>query len=143
MVFSAASALLLPTVLWAADHQVEMTNKAADGTVMAFEPRVLHVQPGDTVTFILKDKGHNSASIKNAIPDGAMPWNGKINDQISVKIDVPGVYVYQCTPHFAMGMIGAIVAGEPANLEEVKSLKFNGKAKKIVEQIIASIEAEK
>ena len=42
-----------------------------------------------------------------------------------------------------MGMIGAIVAGEPANLEEVKSLKFNGKAKKIVEQIIASIEAEK
>ncbi|MES4992522.1 pseudoazurin [Phyllobacterium sp. 22229] len=143
MAFSAAFSLLLPTVLYAADYKVEMTNKAPDGTVMAFEPRLLRVQPGDTVTFILKDKGHNSVSVKNAIPDGATPWSGKINQEISIKIEVPGVYVYQCTPHLSMGMIGAIVAGEPVNLAAIKSVPFNGKAKKVATEIFAAIEADK
>ena len=32
---------------------------------------------GDTVTFESVDKGHNSASIKGMIPDGAEAWKGK------------------------------------------------------------------
>ncbi len=53
----------------------------------------------------------------------------------------PGVYMYQCAPHVGMGMIGAIVVGEPANLEAVKGIKYPGKSKAAAEKIFAEIES--
>lgn len=81
---AAAFVVLIPGTIYAANHKVEM--KASDGRSMSFEPRLPHVQPGDTVTFIVKDKGHNSATAMNAIPDGAATWNGKMNEEITVKV---------------------------------------------------------
>ena len=40
---------------------------------------------------------------------------------ISVTLDVEGVYVYNCTPHAMMAMVGVIQVGEAVNLDEVKS----------------------
>ena len=57
-----------------------------------------------------------------------------------MKVTEEGVYMYQCTPHLGMGMIGAIVVGGPANLETVKALKYPGKAKATAEKIFADIE---
>ncbi|CCF20334.1 Putative pseudoazurin precursor (Blue copper protein) [Pseudorhizobium banfieldiae] len=125
----------------AADYRVEMKNKGSNGSAMVFEPRLVRVEVGDTVTFIATDKGHNSASMKNGVPDGASPWKGKVNEEITVTIETPGVYMYQCTPHVGMGMIGAIVAGEPSNLESAKAVKYPGKAKKVAEEIFSEIEA--
>ena len=34
-------------------------------------------------------------------------------------IDKEGVYVYQCTPHIILGMVGVIQAGEPVNKDEI------------------------
>jgi hypothetical protein len=38
-------------------------------------------------------------------------------------------------------MIGAVVVGQPTNLDAVKGLKYPGKAKKTAERIFAEIEA--
>merc|ERR1739848_97164 len=57
---------------------------------MVFYPNLLQVNAGDSVTFEAVDKGHNSASIKKMIPDGAEPWKGKINKDTTIKFDVPG-----------------------------------------------------
>lgn len=136
-----ALGLALPLSAHAADHQVKMLNKGSDGSRMVFEPLVVKAAPGDTVTFVPTDKSHNSMSMKNGLPEGAEAWNGKMNQEITVTVTAEGVYMYQCTPHLGMGMIGAIVVGEPVNLDAAKALKFPGKAKATAEKIFAEIEA--
>lgn len=104
----------------AAEHTVEMKNMGADGS-MVFEPAVIKVAVGDTVNFVLIDQLHNSESVEGLTPEGAVTWKGGMNQDISVTLDKEGVYVYQCTPHVMLGMVGVIVAGEPVNLEAIKS----------------------
>lgn len=103
--------------LQAAEHQVLMLNQGKDGT-MVFEPGYLKVAVGDTVKFIAKDKTHNAESV--AVPAGATPFKGRIDEEIVVKIEKEGVYLYQCAPHVVMAMFGVIQAGKPANLQEVR-----------------------
>ena len=91
----------------------------------------IRVEPGDTVTFVPTDKGHNSASV--VIPDGAEPWNGKLSQEIAVTLTVPGLYAYKCLPHFGLGMVGLIAVGDPSiNLDAVAAGKHPGKAKTVV-----------
>lgn len=107
----------------AADHEVHMLNKGEAGA-MVFEPAFIQAQPGDTVTFIPTDKGHNVETIKDMIPEGAEAFKSKINETYTVTFDVPGVYGVKCTPHFAMGMVGLVLVGdENANLDAVKGVK--------------------
>jgi pseudoazurin len=105
----------------AENYEVKMLNQGSEG-YMVFEPSVLKIKKGDTVTFKATDAAHNSASIKGMIPSGAEDWNGKLSQDISVTFNVEGVYGYQCTPHMMMAMVGIIeVGGNQSNLESVKT----------------------
>lgn len=137
-----AAGLTMPFAALASEnHEVKMLNKGSDGTAMVFEPLVVRAQPGDTITYVPADKSHNSASMKGGLPDGAEAWNGKVNEKITVTVTAEGVYMVQCTPHLGMGMIGAVVVGEPVNLDAVKGLRYPGKAKATAEKIFAEIDA--
>lgn len=112
-----------------ADHQVKMLNKGDDGSTMVFEPAFLKVEPGDTVTFIATDKGHNAETIRDMVPEGAEAFKGKINEEISVTLTQEGLYGYRCMPHYAMGMVGLIQVGDSTeNLEQIKAVKVPNKA---------------
>ena len=112
---------LLSGHIYAAEHQVKMLNSGANG-YMVFEPAVLSVQMGDTVTFVATDMAHNSASIAGMIPEGASSWFGELSSDITVTFDQAGVYVYQCTPHAMMAMVGVINVGEgKGNLAAIKT----------------------
>ena len=105
----------------AENYEVKMLNQGSEG-YMVFEPAVLKIKKGDTVTFKATDAAHNSASIKGMIPSGAEEWNGKLSQDISVTFNVEGVYGYQCTPHMMMAMVGIIEVGEnQGNLESIKT----------------------
>ena len=54
------------------------------------------------------------------IPEGAAAWMGAMSQDVKVTFDKEGVYVYQCTPHSMMAMVGVIKVGAPTNLEQVK-----------------------
>ena len=56
--------------LYSANHIVKMLNQGTEG-VMVFEPAVLKINPGDSVTFKSVDAAHNSASISSMIPNNA------------------------------------------------------------------------
>ena len=86
--------------------------------MMIFEPAVLSVNKGDTVKFVATDMAHNSAS--TILPAGAKPWRGAMSKDISVTLDTEGVYVYECTPHKMMAMVGVIKVGNANNLDAVK-----------------------
>ena len=76
---------------------------------------------GDTVTFLPTDMLHNSQSVPGLVPSSANAWNGAMNEKITIKLNTEGVYVYQCTPHIALGMIGIIQVGNPINIDDIQN----------------------
>ncbi|MDQ3562833.1 MAG: plastocyanin/azurin family copper-binding protein [Pseudomonadota bacterium] len=85
-----------------------------------FEPAVVFVKPGDTVRFSAM-VGHDSVTLDGMIPEGAKGWKSAMGEDLAVTLDKEGVYVYKCSPHTALGMNGAVVVGEPTNLEQIHS----------------------
>ena len=63
------------------------------------------------------------------LPDGGKAFVGKVNEEMAITFDQPGVYGYKCKPHYGMGMVGLVVVGEPANAEQAKAATHPGKAK--------------
>lgn len=137
---AALAASVLAGAAQAADHQVQMLNKGEKG-VMVFQPDFVQAAPGDTVTFVPTDKGHDAESIKGMIPDGAEPFKGKPGEQIIVTLDKEGIYGVKCTPHYGMGMVALIVVGKPVNLAQAAAVKQSGKAKKAFETLLGEIPA--
>ncbi len=103
----------------AENFNIKMVNTDSSGQIMVFDPPFLKANVGDTITFIPADALHNSKSVSNLIPSSAAPWEGAMDEKITVELDVEGIYVYQCTPHLALGMIGVIQVGNPVNLEQI------------------------
>jgi pseudoazurin len=115
------SILTINFSIYSAEHTVKMLNQGTEG-YMVFEPAVLNVAVGDSVTFESTDAAHNSASMAGMIPAGAKSWNSDLSKDITVTFDVPGVYAYQCTPHSMMAMVGVIrVGNDMTNIADVKS----------------------
>ena len=120
----------------AKDVQVKMLNKGANGA-MVFEPALVTIAPGDTVTFVATDKGHNAEIISGMIPAGAAPFKGKMNQNLTIKFSKSGVYGYKCLPHYGMGMVGAVIVGNPgANAAQAKAVSHPGKAKNVMASLI-------
>jgi len=116
------------------NYEVQMLNQGSEG-YMVFEPSVIKIQKGDSITFKATDAAHNSASIEGMIPAGAKVWNSKLSQDITVTFDVEGIYGYQCTPHAMMAMIGLIQVGENKdNLESVKAAAQKFKATFVMNQ---------
>lgn len=133
----AVIALMGATPALAANFDVTMLNKGEAGA-MVFEPAFVKVAPGDTVTFIPTDKGHNAETIKDMLPEGAEAFKGGMNKEIVVTFTVPGAYGIKCQPHFAMGMVALVVVGDaPANLEAVKAVKTPKKVQERFEPLFA------
>lgn len=126
-------------------HEVMMLTKSPDDPALRniFSPRFLVVEPGDTIKFIPTEKTHNSASIRNMVPEGGETWKGKINEEVEVTLTVPGFYGYECTPHHAMGMVGLVVVkgdGMMANVETAKAAKLRGKGADVFAEIWAEVD---
>jgi pseudoazurin len=130
MTLAAFAVLMSASVTLAAEVEVKMLNKGAEG-LMVFEPALVKIEPGDTVKFVASDKSHNAESIKNMLPEGAAPFAGKTNEDVAVTFDKPGVYGVKCMPHYAMGMVALVVVGKPDNLDSAKAVPQTGKAKQV------------
>ena len=116
--------LILSMFFVAEEHEIKMLNFSESGP-MVFEPGFLKVEPGDTVIFKPVDLAHNTETVSNMIPVGGQEWLGNINEEVRVTLTTEGVYVYQCTPHLILGMVGVIQVGKPSNLKEVIEASSN------------------
>ena len=126
--------ILFNLSIFSANYDVKMLNQNASG-VMVFEPAVLKINVGDTVTFKSIDAAHNSASIPGMIPAGAIPWNSELSKDLTVSFDIAGIYGYQCTPHSMMAMVGVIEVGnDQSNLSQVKSVAQTFKSAFVMNQ---------
>lgn len=135
----AAVSLMMAGASWAATHEVKMLNKGEAG-VMVFEPAFIKAEVGDTVVFLPTDKGHNAETIKGMLPEGVDMVVGKMNKEMSITLDAEGLYGIMCKPHYAMGMVALIQAGDPVNLEEASEVKHRAKSKKVFKELFEQVE---
>jgi pseudoazurin len=116
-------------------------NHVVTAEVTAFNPMVIVIQPGDTVswenmnghitntTFVEADGEHHY------IPEGAEGWTSAMGENFTTpELTVEGVYLYKCDPHWGAGMGGAIVVGNPSNLEDIKATNPKGALKRLVKK---------
>ncbi|TIO06407.1 pseudoazurin [Mesorhizobium sp.] len=137
---AAISILALSGGASAEEHVVQMLNKGEKGA-MVFQPAFVQAAPGDTVKFVPTDKTHDAQSIKGMIPDGAEPFKGKTNEEITVTLTQEGVYGVKCAPHYGMGMVALIAVGKPVNLDAATAVKHTGKAKKVFADLLSQLPA--
>ena len=136
----AAALLAIALPAGAAEFEVKMLNKGAEGA-MVFEPSLLKIAPGDSVKFLATDKTHNAESVTGMFPEGAKKFAGKINEDTTVTFEQPGIYGIKCLPHYGMGMVAMIVVGTPPNEEEAKAVTHPGRAKQIFASLFSKLEA--
>ena len=137
LLISIVSVFLFSSHAIAANHELEMLNKLGKER-MVFSKKIISIDLNDDVLWKSVDKGHNVQFI--GMPDGAKKYKSKISKDASYKFEKPGVYLYQCTPHKAMGMIGIVVVGnDKSNLEKIKKVKVYGKSKKILKNLFEKL----
>ena len=95
---------------------------ATTGDGSHFEPHVVWVEQGGTVTWDLDSGTHTttaygSQDTPRRIPEGASTWDsGTVSETgatFEQTFDTAGVYDYYCAPHHATGMVGTVVVGQP------------------------------
>lgn len=108
---------------FAANVEVHMMNKGDKGA-MVFQPDLVKIAPGDTVTFVSVDKGHNVEGIAAMMPAGAPAFKSKLSETFVQTFAAPGIYAVKCDPHYGMGMVALIVVGDDlSNLDALKAAK--------------------
>jgi len=124
---------------FAAEHEIKIKNTNGKGKFMVFEPDFLKVAPGDTVKFVLVDKSHNAEAIPEVWPQGVEPLKGEMNADAEFIVEKPGYYGVKCHPHYTMGMVALIVAGEPTNKDQLDAFKAPGGAKKRWDELLKQL----
>jgi len=138
LIAATLAALLLAPATHAANFDVKMMNKGAEGA-MVFEPAFVKAAVGDTITFISADKGHNAEGIKGMLPEGVEEFKGDMGKDYVLTLTAEGLYGVKCTPHYTMGMVALIQAGAPVNKDAVTAVELKGKAKTRFEPLLAQI----
>ena len=117
---------------------IEMLNKRGKDK-MLYGQDVARVEVGQTITWTPESKGHNVQFV--SVPEGVEKVKSKLSKEFSYTFEQEGVYLYVCTPHASMGMIGMVIVGESdVNLDEAKDHKFRGKSKNKFKKILKSLE---
>ena len=108
--------LFVSTSIRAEEHLVKLLTTASNGETMVFEPGFLQVSVGDTIVFEPADASHNAESFFAPTSDANFYTEFGVTE--SIVMTQEGIYLYKCTPHFMLGMIGVIQVGEALNKVE-------------------------
>ena len=117
--------------------EIDMLNKLGKEK-MVYSIKVAKIDLNDKIIWKHISKGHNVEFI--GMPKGVKKFKTKINKKAEYEFKKPGIYLYQCTPHKAMGMIGiVVVGGDKSNLQKIKKVKLYGKSKKIFKKLLKEL----
>ena len=131
--------LFLITSAFAETYEVQMLNKLEKDRNV-FNPGILYIKSGDTVKWISVNKGHNIAFTKKGVPEGVELYKSKINADAEYTFNTSGIYTYNCTPHYGLGMIAFVVVdGDLSNFDQVAKIKYPGKSKKLAKTLLEQI----
>lgn len=134
LAFTIPAALIFMTQsVFAETHTV-----TAEG--MQFAPLVVKIAPGDTVRWENMPT-HNVETVDGLVPEGTEKINSPMGENYQHTFEEEGIYIYQCTPHIGAGMGGAVIVGEPTNLDAIKAADAKGGVGRVVRQAISAAES--
>ena len=135
-IFLTISVICLSFQSLAETIEIEMLNKdELTKETMVYSIKVAKIDVEDTIIWKSIDKGHNVEFI--GMPKGVKKFKTGISKKAKYTFKTPGIYLYQCTPHKSMGMIGIVVVGDDkTNLDKIKKVKLHGKSKKIFRELL-------
>ena len=127
--FGIFSFLLNSNLVNAETIQIEFTENDT------YSVEVAHINVGDKIEWLPKNKGHNVEFL--AGPDmSSLPPTSKLNLLHSVTFELPGLYLYQCTPHGNMGMLGLVVVeNDFHNLQDLNEIKLSRVASSVLKRL--------
>ena len=129
--------IIFSSYSYAKELEIQMLNKLGKDK-MVYSVKVAKIEINDQIIWKSVSKGHNVEFI--SMPKGVKKFKSKINKDVNYTFTIPGIYLYQCTPHKAMGMIGiVIVGGDKHNLKKIKKAKLYGKSKKVFKKLLKDI----
>ena len=102
----------------------------------SYSIEVAKIDVGDTIEWLPKNEGHNVEFLGG--PDfNSLPEKSDLNAFYSVTFNFPGVYLYQCTPHCNMGMLGLVIVGNDFhNLKDIEGIELSRVAKSVLQRLI-------
>lgn len=94
------------------DQITDSTARAASH-MFRFEPDLVRLQPGETVTFLNSRGEHTVHSVGELWPAGVPSVSISNQPSVVVRFDVAGVYGFRCARHGRYGMVMLVVVGKP------------------------------
>ena len=128
-IFSAIILLIISNTVYSKTIQIDFT------PYETYSIEVAHIDVGDTIEW-LPNVDHNVEFIGG--PDmNSLPEKSKFNVSYSVNFNTPGVYLYHCTPHGNMGMLGLVIVGNNFNnLKDIEEIELSPVAKSVLQKLI-------
>ena len=127
--FSAIYLLIISNTVYSKTIQIDFT------PYETYSIEVAHIDVGDTIEW-LPNVDHNVEFLGG--PDmNSLPEKSKFNVSYSVNFNTPGVYLYHCTPHGNMGMLGLVIVGNNFNnLKDIEEIELSSVAKSVLQKLI-------
>lgn len=132
------TALFLATLV--ATGSAFAANHTVTAQALAFSPMILKIESGDTVYWD-KMSTHNVHMMDGLIPEGTEAFQSPMSENINRTFEKEGIYIYQCDPHIGAGMGGAIIVGNPVNLDAIKAQDVKGGLGRVVSKAVKAAEA--
>ncbi len=133
--FSIVILLIISKVSPAETIKIEFTEDDS------YSIEVAHIDVGDTIEWLPKNEGHNVEFLAGP-KINSLPTKSEIDKVHSVVFKVPGVYLYGCTPHRNMGMLGLIIVGNDFhNLEKIKNIQLSHVATSVLKRLIRTAQS--
>ena len=133
-------ALVLSLLMPMSAHSADSETHTVKAQGLKFMPLVVTIDNGDTVSW-RNMPTHNTKSLEGFIPEGAEHWESKIGKNYDHTFTQDGIYLYKCVPHWGAGMGGAVIVGDPVNLEKIKNADAKGAAGRLVRKAIKKAES--
>ena len=109
----------------------------------SFSIEVANIGVGDTIEWLPKNEGHNVEFLAGPNME-ALPEKSDLNVHYAITFDLPGIYLYQCTPHGNMGMLGLIIVGNNFdNLGKIEEVELSRVAKSVLQRLIRVAKSNK
>ena len=102
----------------------------------SYSIEVAKIDVGDIIEWLPKNEEHN-VEFLGGLAFNSLPEKSDLNAFHSVTFNLPGVYLYHCTPHGNMGMLGLVIVGNDFhNLKGIEGIELSRVAKSVLQRLI-------
>ena len=131
----AVSFFIIPRIAIAEVVHIEFTENDS------YSIEVARIKVGDSIEWLPTNEGHNVEFLAGPLVN-SLPPKSEIDERHIVVFSEPGVYLYGCTPHANMGMLGLVVVGNDLhNLESIKKIGLSSIATSVLRRLLRIAES--